>query len=523
MDSRQENLLRRATLGDLVTRSALRFHDRTALVSGQDRVSHKALNDRACEAAHALVKLGIGRGDRVAFMTHNCLEYIYLRLGLAKIGAAPVPLNFMLKGDEIAFIVNDAEAKAFFVEDVLAETVSSVKGKLHSVTHFGWFGITSPGAKPREWIDAASFFAGDYPATEPEVLVESTDMASIMYTTGTEGFPKGVMTSHLNYILTMLHIAVDVDLGRKDVLILDLPLFHIAGTTILNAALAFGAKVLLDYAPNPVNILKKTQEERVTMWIYPPTIFLALPGVPGFGNWDLSSLKKCVTFGSAMPPVVLEKWRQIKPDIDWRNYYGQTESSPLGTTSSPEDFDPASIGIADTAATVKVFDENDREVPPGVHGEIVIRGPAVMTGYWRNPEATEKTLRGGWLHTGDLGYQDDKGHFYFVDRKKDMIKTGGENVSSQEVEGMLLRHPNVALAAVIGIPDPRWIEAVAAWVVLKPGQTATEDEIIGFCKEHMAGYKVPKQVFFAATLPQSPNGKILKRKIKDAHLKGEAG
>lgn len=519
MDALQENLLHRATLGDLMTRSALRFGDRVAVVTGQGPVSYKALNARACQAAHAALKLGIGRGDRVAFMTHNCLDYVCLRLGLAKIGAVPVPLNFTLKGDEISFIVGNAEPKAFFVEDVLVPAVLGVKARLPGVQHYGWFGITRPSGKPQDWIDTAGFFKGEYPDAEPEVLVESTDMASIMYTTGTEGFPKGVMTSHLNYFMAMLHLAVDVDLGRKDVVILDLPLFHIAGTTILNASLTFGAKVLLDYAPNPVNILKKTQEDRVTIWFYPPTLFSALPSVPGFSDWDLSSLKKCVTFGAAMPEVVLERWRTIKPDIEWRNYYGQTESSPLGTTSSPEDFQPASIGIADTGVAVKVFDSNDREVPVGTHGEIVMRGPAVMMGYWRNPEATEKTLRGGWLHTGDIGYQDAKGQFFFVDRKKDMIKSGGENVSSQEVEGMILRHPKVALAAVMGIPDPHWIEAVAAWVVLKPDQTATEGEIIAFCKENMAGYKVPKKVIFEKALPQTPNGKILKRQILEAYLK----
>jgi len=519
MEHLQENLLRRATLGDVVTRSASRFPDRIALVSGQTPVTYKALNERACQAAHALMRLGIGRGDRVALMTHNCLEYVYLRLGMAKIGAVPVPLNFLLKGDEITFIVNNAEAKAFFVEDVLAGTVSGVKDKLPSVKTFGWIAIAGTGGAPSGWINAAGFFGGDYPVTEPEVLVESTDMASIMYTTGTEGFPKGVMTSHLNYFMTMLHIAVDVDLGRKDVLILDIPLFHIAGTTVLNSALAFGAKVLIDYAPNPVNILKKTQEERVTMWIYPPTIYQALPTVPGFANWDLSSLKKCVSFGSAMPAVVLERWRKIKPDIEWRNYYGQTESSPLGTTSSPEDGDTSSIGAAATGATVKVFDEQDREAPRGTPGELVIRSPAVMMGYWRNPEGTKDALRNGWLHTGDIGYQNEQGRFYFVDRKKDIVKTGGENVSSQEVEAAILRHPKVAQAAVLGLPDPRWIEAVAAWVVLKPEQTATEQEIIGFCKEHLAAYKVPKKVVFAATLPQSPTGKILKRKIREEHLK----
>lgn len=518
MDSLQENLLRRATLGDLIARSALRFGNRIALVAGQERISYETLNQRSCQAANAFLKMGIGRGDRVAFLTHNCLEYIYCRLGLAKIGAATVPINFMLKGQELTYIIQNAEPKAFFVEDALAETVLSVRDQMPSVQHFGWFGLSGKSEKPSDWIDAQTFFDGRYSPADPEVYVESDDIATLIYTTGTEGFPKGVMTTHLNYFMTMFHFAVDVDLGRSDVVIVDLPLFHVAGTTILLACLTFGAKALIDYAPNPVNTLKKTQDERVTAWFYPPTLFHALPLVPGFDSYDLSSLKKCVTFGSAMPQVVLDRWRTIKPDIEWRNYWGQTESSPVGTTSSPEEFDAASIGIPDTGVTVKVFDENDQEVPPGQLGELVIRGPAVMKGYWRNPEATEATLRNGWLHTGDIGYRDEAGHFYFTDRKKDIIKSGGMNVSSQEVEGILLQNPKVAMAAVIGMPHPYWVEAVTACVVLKPGQAATEEEMIQFCKEHMAGYKVPKQVIFLPQLPTTPNGKILKRKVKEELL-----
>ena len=198
-----------------------------------------------------------------------------------------------------------------------------------------------------------------------------------------------------------------------------------------------------------MNILRKTESERVSYWIYPATLYLALPMIPGFDRFDLSSLKKCVSFGSVIPKAVLETWQTIKPDLQWRNYWGQTESTPVGTTSVPEDFEATmgSIGIADTGVSVKVFDEKDQEVSPGTLGELVIRGPAVMKGYWNKPELTDKTLANGWLHTGDLGYCDERGVLYFVDRKKDMIKTGGENVASQEVEGALVRHPKVAMAA----------------------------------------------------------------------------
>ena len=523
MDLLDQNLLRRAMLGDLVTRSAHRFGDRIALVSGQERVTFKTLNERSCQAANAFLRMGIGRGDRVAFMTHNNLDYIYCRLGLAKIGAAPVPLNFMLKGEEISFIINDSEPKAFFVEDSLAEKVLAVQGKISTVQYFGWFKLTGEMEKPADWIDVKTFFDGRNPSDEPVVLVESDDMATLMYTTGTEGFPKGVITTHLNYYMSIFHLVSDCDFRRDDVTIIDLPLFHVAGTTLLLGSIALGLKALIEYAPDPQNILRKTQDEAVTIWTYPPTLYQAFLMLPGIDHFDLSSLKKCIIFGSVMPETVLQKWKERKPELEWRNYWGQTESSPVGTTSLPDDFEAKinSIGIQDTGVTVKVFDENDQEVPAGQLGELVIRGPAVMKGYWRNDGLTETALRNGWLHTGDLGYSDANGCFYFVDRKKDMIKSGGENVSSQEVEGTIIGYPKVVMAAVIGLPHPYWSEAVTACVVLKPGQQASEDEIINFCKEYLASYKVPKKVVFMPQLPMTASGKILKRSIREDLLKQE--
>ena len=517
LDHLHENLLRRAVVGDLITRSAQRFGERTALVCGGQEISFRAVNEKSCQAANAFLAMGIGRGDRVAFMTHNCLEYIYCRFGLAKIGAVLVSINFMLKGEEIGYILRDCQPKALFVEDILVDTVRSAGDGLDEIEHLGWFGIGGKSPRPDGWLDASEIFKGAGSVEEPSVIVESDDIATLMYTTGTESFPKGVMSTHLNYYMSLLHFACDCDFRREDVLIIDLPLFHVAGTIILTAALTIGCKSLIEYAPDPVNILRKTESERVSYWIYPATLYLALPMIPGFDRFDLSSLKKCISFGSVIPMAVLETWQTINPDLQWRNYWGQTESTPVGTTSVPEDFEATmgSIGIADTGVSVKVFDEHDQEVPRGTLGELVIRGPAVMKGYWNKPELTDKALANGWLHTGDLGYCDERGVIYFVDRKKDMIKTGGENVASQEVEGALVRHPKVAMAAVIGMPHPHWIEAVTAIVVLKPQQDATEAEIIAFCKQHLAGYKIPKKVVFAPRLPMTPNGKILKRKIRE--------
>lgn len=517
MNELQSNLLRRAVLGDLLSRSADRFRNRVALQAGGQNISFAELNRRASQAANAFLARGIRHGDRVAFMTHNCQDYIYLRLGLSKIGAIPVPINFMLRGKEIEFIVNDSGARMFFVEDKLIPAVQEIREALTGVELFGClsFDLNTPEADG--WVLSSSFFSHDVSDKEPEQLIQSDDVATIMYTTGTESFPKGVMTTHLNYYMSILHMSADCDIGRDDVLILDIPLFHIAGTTLLLSSLTFGAKTIIEYEPDPVNILKKTQDEKVSVWIYPPTLYNALPSVPSFDEYDLSSLKKCITFGAAMPPAVFEKWNTIKPDIAWRNYWGQTESSPAGSTSTPQDFPgkAASIGLPDTGMTIRIVDEEGNEVPEGTPGEIVMRGPAVMKGYWNRPDLTEKTLSGGWLHTGDIGHRDSEGYLFFGDRKKDMIKSGGENVSSQEVEAVLLKHPDVALAAVIGLPHEHWIEAVTGVVVLAQGATLSETDLVDHCKKYLAGFKVPKAIHIRESLPMTPNGKILKRLIRD--------
>lgn len=520
MNELQENMLRRAVIGDLVSQAAERFRDRIVLHSDEEDVSFRELNRRACRAANAFAAHGVSSGDRIAFLTHNSVDYICLRLGLAKIGAIPVPMNFMLKGEEISFVLNDSGAKILFAEDKLIQEVDAVRADMPDVDKYVSLHFSEDRSVPEGWLSSDIFLAEDISEAEPEVLIRSDDVASLMYTSGTESFPKGVMTTHLNYYISMLHMSSDCGYRRGDVSILDLPLFHVAGKCALLCAITYGMKCIVAYEPNPMKILQKTQDEGVTIWIYPPTLYNALPSMPGFEEFDLSSLRQCTTFGAAMPQAVFDKWNAIKPDIQWLNYWGQTESSPVGATAVPADFPhkSKSIGLPDTAISIKIVDDDGNEVDDGTPGEIIMRGPSVMKGYWNRPDLTEKTLAGGWLHSGDIGYRDEDGYIFFADRKKDMIKSGGENVSSQEVEGALLKHPAVALAAVFGMPHEHWIEAVTGAVVLREGSTATPEELIAFCKENLAGYKVPKDMRILEKMPLTASGKVLKRLVKEQLL-----
>ena len=520
VSSREMNLLRRAAIGDIPKRTAAKYPDRTAIIFQGKRISFRELNQNCCRFAHAFQELGAKKGDRIAFLTHNCLQYIYAWLGMAKIGCAIVPLNFMLKSFEIEFIINHAEPRFFFVEDALSPQVLEVAGKLKSVEKFGVIPLTG-GKKPEGWLNIDDFLTSSRSTEEPQGESDGDEMTTLLYTSGTEALPKGVMTTHQNYYAAMMSGAVDLNVSKDDITLLTIPLYHVAGKYLLLESINIGAAVVLQYAPNPTEILQLTQNEKATYWVYPPTLYQILPAMPNFKEFSLASLRKCISFGALMPVALLQQWKQIVPQAEWRNYYGQTESSPLGSTLQPEDFERkiSSIGTPHTGIEMKIFDENDHEVPVGQVGEIVLRGPCVMKGYYKNEQKTAETLRNGWLHTGDLGRFDDEGFLYFIDRKKDMIKTGGENVSSQEVEGLLFKQGKIMQAAVIGMPDKIWGEAVTAVVVPFPGVTLTEEDIIAHCKASMAGYKVPKKVIFVPSMPTTPSGKVLKRLLKEQIMK----
>ncbi|MGQ9474940.1 MAG: long-chain-fatty-acid--CoA ligase [Actinomycetota bacterium] len=522
MDERERleyNILRRMNIGDIPKRTAARCPDKVALAYKDLRITFRELNENCCRMARVFEKLGARKGDRITFMTHNCLQYIYSWLGACKLGCVINPLNFMLKPHEIEYIVNDAESRLFFVEDILVPQVQAAAPNLKTVERYGVIHITAPETEiPEGWVSLDRLFEETEDTSEPMVETDDEDMCSLMYTSGTESLPKGVMNTHRNFFHTLMSGVIDLNIKKEDVALLSIPLYHVAGKYLLLEFINVGAKLVLEYAPNPVEILELTQRERVTYWVYPPTLYQVLPSMPDFHKYDLSSLKKFISFGAVMPVPLLRQWKEMFPDSEWRNYYGQTESTPLGSTLQPEDFEAKidSIGTPHVGVEIRIFDDQDNEVPVGEVGEIVMRSPSVMKGYYKMEEKTAETLRGGWLHTGDLGRFDEDGFLYFVDRKKDMIKSGGENVASKEVEDAIIAHEKVMQVAVIGLPDEYWMEAVTAVVVPYPGVEVKEEEIISYCKERLAGYKVPKRVFVMAMedLPVLPSGKILKRELR---------
>jgi fatty-acyl-CoA synthase len=294
----------------------------------------------------------------------------------------------------------------------------------------------------------------------------------------------------------------------------------------------------MHYTVDPKALLEDASKEGITYLIYPPTLFtgllqLPVPNVDEYLSKAFSTVKKCLSFGANMPEAIARRWiERILPSAYWMNYYGQTELTPLGTTLQHADFLRKiereaelgeAIGKPHVTVEAKLVDEDDDEVPVGEVGEIVVRSPSIMLGYYRMEEKTKEAFRNGWLHTGDLARVDEEGYYYFVDRKKDIVKTGGENVSTYEVEGLIFKHPKVADVAVIGLPDPHWGEAVTAVVVPRSGETIKEEEIIEFCKKNLAGYKVPKRVFIKQEIPKNPSGKILKKDLKAQYKgKGEA-
>lgn len=516
MEKLNENLMRRAIVGDFLKRSSIRYPRKTAVVSDGRRITYADMNIFANRFAHAMLSLGVQKGDRVAIMSHNCYQFLVCFFGLSKIGAVLTPLNFALRGEEIEYIIKHSEAKVFIVEDGITPHVNEIKPHLTSVAHYTSIYFSQNQESFSDWLSMDELLSEKYSSSEPEMIINNDDPVCLLYTSGTESRPKGVLGSNMNYFSVILHIAADIGLNKNDIFLVSTPLFHVAALSYqAMTTLALGGTVVINYVATIQNIINSIVREKVTVISLPSTLYIAMAQSEEASAKDMSSVRICYTYGAPMPSTILKKVTQLTPSAKWYNYYGMTELSPLGTSNDTPLENPECIGMSHLPLEMKVVDDNDNDLPRGSVGEIVARGPAVMLGYYKDIEKTNATFKGGWLHTGDMGRMDESGRFYFVDRKKDIIKSGGENVSSQEVEEVLFKHPKVAQVAVIGLPDPYWMESVAAVIVTKENEALTANEIIAFCKERLAGYKVPKQVKFLKDLPKNPSGKILKRQLRE--------
>ena len=533
----QSNVMRRMCVGDLLRRSVQKFAKKEALVYSYKgtittRLTFEEMNQKVNRFASALTELEIKKGDRVAIISHNCPQFAIYLYALAKTGAWVTPLNFTLRGKEITELINHAQPVTFIVEDELADNVTKLQQDMPSVKHYIMINLAGKKQLPERWLDFNQLCSEKYSDDEPYFEVNGDDVMTLMYTSGTEAMPKGVMNTHANWHSTIASGVIDLHLLAEDTIINSIPLYHVAGVNLLVGSLAGGTRVIMHHEPSPTEILQLVQNEKVTCLVYPPTVFtnilkLPIPNVEEFMRKSFSSARIAIIFGAPIAGASMRRLVEILPDVYWMNYYGQSELTPLGTTlqhpdvlrkfkESEERFGGAEpIGQPHTMVEMKVVDENANEVLPGTVGEMVARSPSVMLGYYKEPEKTREIFKGGWLHTGDLAIMDEEHYFYFVDRKKDVVKSGGENVSTVEVESLIFNHPKVADATIVGLPHPRWIEAVTAFVVPKPGESITEEEIIQFCKQNLAGYKVPKKVVVLNEIPKNPSGKVLKKDIRN--------
>ncbi len=508
-------------IGDLVRRSAKRSPDKTAIICGGTSWTYAEFDAICNRLGRGLKKIGIRPGDRIAVLSRNSHAFAALRFAAARIGAILVPINFMLNPEEIRFILGNSGAELLAVGADFVDVARSAIATGTKVQRLIWLPGEEPASAPAGLGTLDELFDAD--ASVLDDVVDIREPAQIIYTSGTESLPKGAVLTHEAVMWQYVSCIVEGSMAEDDFVLHALPLYHCAQLDVfLGPNVYLGATNLIIAKPAPDLILSLIAKHKVTSFFAPPTVWIAMLRSPAFDTTDLSSLRKGYYGASIMPVEVLLELQRRLPDVRFWNFYGQTEIAPLATVLKPEDQlrKPGSAGKPAFNVETRVVNDAMEDVKVGEIGEIVHRSPHLMSGYYNDPAKTAAAFAGGWFHSGDLATVDEEGYITVVDRKKDMIKTGGENVASREVEEMVYRLPQVSEVAVVGLPDPRWIEAVTAIVVVKDGQSLAEQDVIGHCAQHMAHFKVPKRVIFVDALPKNPSGKLLKRDLRQRYVGG---
>jgi fatty-acyl-CoA synthase len=493
------DLLRRNTVGDAVRRAARVFRDKSALVFGERAWSFNALDRAADRVAGHFASLGLNAGDRIAAYGRNSDAYFIAWLACVRGGFVHVPVNYALTGEELSYIVRQSGSR-------LVLSGASLEGNLKGI-----------GVESRRLEDLIAVALDDDAPAGLEPDLEDDSLAQIVYTSGTTAAPKGAMMTHKAMVSQYYSVIHNMDYAESDRALAALPLYHTAQTHAFTMPqLLVGARTILIEAPAADLVLRLIEQERITSFFAPPTVWISLLRHPDFATRDLTSLEKVYYGASIMPVPVLHELRARLPRARPYNCYGQTEIAPLATVLRPEEHDarPASCGRPCLNVATRVVDPEMNDVPAGTHGEIVHQSPHLMAGYWDKPAETAEAFAGGWFHSGDVGYFDEAGYLYIVDRIRDVINTGGVLVASREVEEVLFTHPAVSEVAVVGLPDDKWIEAVTAFVVLRPGHEVDEATLQALAREHLAPYKLPKKVVFVDNLPRNTAGKLLKRELR---------
>jgi long-chain acyl-CoA synthetase len=505
-----------ATIADIVRVHAASRPDAVALVVGDRTITFDDLDTRSSQTAQAFRAAGVGFGDRVAFIEKNGAAFFEVACGLAKLGAIGVPVNWRLAAPEMRHIVDDAQAKVVVVGSEFFAHVEAIEDRLETFTvavgdHARWPNFD-------DWV-------ADHPAEDPGIATGSDDIAFLMYTSGTTGSPKGVALSNDNYFSKATGIADQWRFDIDSVSLAVMPMFHMAGSGWALVGLYEGATTVVLRDVDPPAILDAVVRHRITNMLLVPAVIQRLLATPGVGDVDFSSVRAIVYGASPITDDVLVKGLE-RFGCEFLQVYGLTETT--GSITQLDEHDPVhrpallrSCGKPYPWVDVRIVDDDGVDVPNGTVGELWTLSSQNMLGYWNNPDATAATVTpDGWLKTGDACYRDDEGYLYLHDRIKDMIVSGGENVSPTEVENVLMMHPGVGDVAVIGVPDDRWGEAVKAVVVPAAGTAPSEADLISYARERLGGFKLPKSVDFADELPRTPSGKLLKRTLREPYWEG---
>ena len=508
------------TFADIIYRNALLHSQEEVFVCDNERITFFQFNLRVNSLIHGLVSAGIAKGDVIGILSWNCLEYADVYGACMKAGFIASPFNPRLHEEELEYLINYSEANTLFVGPDLLETVARLRARLPKVKHYICFKESAPDMHSHREIIAT------YPSHEPEWVVDRDDPYLLFYTSGTTGVPRGALYTQYRKLDNTRIKALELGAKPEDRHLLVLPFFHIGGDChVWPFFMVGGCNVIMPQKSfDAAAVLQVIEEEKVTDMQIVPTQLNAILSREDIEKYDLGTLKRIYYAASPMPVELLRRGLEKFGPI-FSQGYGQTESGPQICALPRKDhlvLDGSeeaqkvlsSCGKPSLGVHARIVDDQNNDVPPNTVGEIIAQSDSIMLGYWNMPEDTRETIVDGWLHTGDLGYYDEKGFIYIVDRKKDMIVSGGENVFSREVEEILYKHPAIREVAVIGIPDPVWVERVHAVVVLESGNATTANDIVEFCKSHMSSYKAPKSIDFVESLPRNPQGKILKKELR---------
>ena len=514
------------TLTEMLEEGCRIYPKKNALIFGKKRITYRQLDNQVNRVSYGLMRLGIKKDEKIAILLKNCPEFVISYFAILRAGGIVIPLNFMLKEEELKYILDDAGVSSIITSPEFMPTVRRLKLRLENLKQ-----VIVVGEKTPDTINFCDLLNEPSPnvtsgrgkplADEKVLALKPDDVAAILYTSGTTGHPKGVLLTHGNLISNLLSSIKAIKFTKKDRFLCLLPMFHsFTWMACVLAPLYLGASIAIVESVKPFGkVIRNIIKNRITIFVAIPPIYNVLSNIPvprvliSRLLKILNPLRICVSGAASLPVEVLKKF-EAKFRIPLLEGYGLTEASPVVSINPQEKRKPGSVGLPITGVEVKVVDENDNQLPPNKEGELLVKGENVMKGYYKLPEETKKAIKEGWLYTGDIAKIDEDGYIYIVDRKKDMLIVRGLNVYPREIEGVLYLHPRVAEAAVVGIKDELRGEAPIGYVALKEGEDVEEAELIRFLRERLASYKVPRTIKFRDSLPKTSTGKILKRALK---------